>query len=117
MMKLCTRHQHDLMTAIRRRGLARFISPSDAELIRRSQLWLAGRCERRDLDPLAIATFEIYAKAIQICGDYVQSLTHQYCPLCEVHHFIKRRDIGALLISGCTDTVLSLFVENELVAA
>jgi hypothetical protein len=116
-MKLCTRHQHDLMTEIRRRGLGRFIAPDDAEMVRRAQAWLAGQCQRHDLDPVAISTFELYAKAIEVCGDYVNSTVHEYCPLCEISGHSQSRNIDAVLVGHCTNAVLAVFVENELVAA
>lgn len=116
-MKLCTRHQHDLMTEIRRRGLGRFIAPDDAEMARRAQAWLAGQCQRHDLDPLAISTFELFAKAVEVCGPYVNSTACEYCPLCEVRASTKSPNIDAVLIGHCTNAVLAVFVENELVAA
>jgi hypothetical protein len=117
MMNFCTRHQHDLMTAIRRRGMAKLIAPNADELSRRAAVWLAGQSLRTDLDPLVIATFEINAKALQVCGAYLQSETHLYCSLCEVARFIKRSDIDRIWINNCADVVLATCIDNRLVAA
>lgn len=117
MMKLCTSHQHDLMTEIRRRGLGRFIAPNDAEIARRAQAWLAGQCPVRDLDPLVISTFELYAKAMDLCGPYVNAPAQVYCPLCEIGATRESSNIDTVLLGHCTNAVLAVFVENELVAA
>lgn len=111
-MKVCSRHISDLNAAIRRKGMGRLISPTEAESKRRAELWLAGRSTPRDIDPLAIAVLEIASKAQQILPIALNGSA--WCPLCEVVRILRKQDADEIWIDNCSDMMVVLCRVNNI---
>lgn len=114
-MKMCSTHQHNLVAALRGRGLDRFIATTGEALKARTALWLLGKCKPQDMDSLGIATCEIYAKAVLHLPFMSNEASVLACPMCEVGRAFGDKMIDEWY-ANCTEMIYELFETNNLVA-
>lgn len=114
-MKFCARHQADVNQALQRKGMWQLVTNDPQEVERRAVLWLQGRASRQEVDPLVVTTYEIQAQALRSVGQYLNSPTVEYCPLCEAAVHFKSAVLPDSWIDNCTDAVLILCHTNGLI--
>jgi hypothetical protein len=111
MLKLCSRHQINLRSALKHKGLWHLVSQDPIETQRRATAWLAGRMSAEEFDPLVASTFEIFKKATDICGPYINGVA-EFCPLCEACRVMQKPLLDDAWINACTDLMLAICQNN-----
>lgn len=114
-MKLCTRHQGNLIEQVKRKGMWRLV-PHDPETARQlAQKWLQGTARPDELDPLGVSLLEIYHKAYNMIGVYVNH--PHFCALCEVERTYGGEEAADIWVDNCTDAVLAVCTANGLMTS
>lgn len=108
-MPMCTRHSHDLLQFIRRKGMADHVSATAEDAQRKARRWLQGQTSRDDFDPYVIATLELNQKAGMIFA--VPSTPH--CTLCVVEHQ-GGPAVCHEWLDNVTDAILAAALANDI---
>ena len=116
-MKICSRHLHDLMQSIRYKGMGYLVTNDPQEARQRAEMWLAGNLPIEKFDPMVGATFEIYGKASELCGEFIER--HRYngsepCPLCLVPKYLHDAGADTSWIENVTDALLVMAQVNHI---
>lgn len=114
-MKLCSRHQQDLLDAIKKKGMWKFVAPDDHKMGINLIAWLKGQTTKETFDPLVIASLEINKKAIQYCGPYVKGKNPaglSYCPICETQKSLLMATLDTQWIDTITDVAYAVALTN-----
>lgn len=113
-MKLCGRHEADLIHQLKRKNLWKFCTNIPALIEERTVKWLDGMAAPSEVDPLIICLLEINKKAEEFCGAGIvlpKANGQPHCALCEVGKLIcNKADIE--WTDNITDAVLSLCLQN-----
>jgi hypothetical protein len=111
-MKLCNNHMVSLHTMIKRKGMGSFITESSSEADVKAKAWLQGNARIEEIDPLVVASLEIYQKAFNTPGTYVNQ--PKFCALCEV-----KRTLGSKAdeewIDNVTDAIYATMLANGVI--
>lgn len=108
-MKICGRHSHDMLHALRRRGMQKLIRPEDSVTF--AKRWLEGLATKPEFDPFVVATLEIFKK----CHDMSIYVLEGGCPLCAVNVAFQKNDADASWIDNVSDLMLLTAQTNRLV--
>lgn len=105
-MKFCNTHSHDLLAAIKRKGMGSHVSMTPGEAATKARMWLAGSLNSpRDFDPYVVSTLEVFQKA----KDNFGSLPEHICPFCVADTTLK---CAATWIDNVTDAMVMVCEAN-----
>jgi hypothetical protein len=117
-VKYCASHVDDIATALRRRGLWRYVDSSKPAMARNLARWMKGETRKGEIDPAVVIMFEIAAKAARLgplpvhftslpwAPDVAVALQHHDCPLCKIAVFAGKQDEPERQIEGYLGTVI-----------
>lgn len=111
-MKVCSRHYADLMSELRKRGLAELCHRHPPAEVAR--LWLEGQLPRGMFDPFVAANLEILGKLRELG---VATLAPAECPLCRVNVVLMNADADKAWMDNVADAMLLFAMHNGLRAA
>lgn len=108
-MKHCSRHSHDLLGVLRRKGMARLVNPARAQVF--AERWIAGTATKPEFDPYVVSVLEIFKK----CKDMNIYVLDGACPLCTINKALQDATADVKWIDNVTDLMLLTARVNELV--
>src|SRR5712664_2356072 len=116
-MRLCSRHSHEVMDELKKRGLWRLVKPERAKIF--GARWLRGELQsEKEFDPYVVAWLEFNAKAKEFLNPEVWRAEHLCC-LCQVDQARSRIDAGPvsqMWIPAICDLVHQLAICLRLIA-